>query len=201
MPRSQIWSDKVQSANVTARLSGTIAATLRWAAASGPHGLARGVLQTAGLLSMDARRCAGTCIAELDGMTTSISMVPVRCGRACARGAVWRAGVCAGLLVLGAPALAAGGQRQVPSTGPTAPTNHDPIPTVPGSPLPTQQPSVPQVPNPTDLQVPDEATARELEGQYGIGLGLLVLIGVLVAGAVIGLASLLLRRSWSSTKS
>jgi hypothetical protein len=60
---------------------------------------------------------------------------------------------------------------------------------------------VPQVPNPTDLQVPDEATARELEGQYGIGLGLLILIGVLVAGAVLGLASLLLRRTWSSTKS
>ena len=133
---------------------------------------------------------------------TSFSMVPARRERAHAPGSLCRAGLCAASLLLVGPAVAADTPTQLPSTAPSAPANHDPIPSVPGNPLPTRQPSVsPQAPNPTDVQVPDEATAEELKGQYGIGLGLLILIGVVVAGALVGVVSLLLRRSWSATKS
>lgn len=124
-----------------------------------------------------------------------------------AAGSVWRARVCAvGLLISGAPALAATSPAPVSSADSPALTEQGQVPTVPGAPAPapasdprSSDPTLPREPNPTGIELPDEVSAQELKGEYGLGLGLLILGGVLVAGVVIGLLTVLMRRSWSGT--
>jgi uncharacterized integral membrane protein len=45
--------------------------------------------------------------------------------------------------------------------------------------------------------VPDEVSVDQLKGQYGLGLGLLILGGLVTAGAMIALFILLVRKPWT----
>ena len=98
-----------------------------------------------------------------------------------------------------APVLAAAGDQaplitaQVPGL--------PPIPGLPPTPQPENDPTFPREPDPTGIEVPDEVTADQLKGQYGIGLGLLILGGVITAGAVIALLLLVVRKPWSEAHS
>ena len=56
---------------------------------------------------------------------------------------------------------------------------------------------MPREPNPTGITVPDNASAQEInKGEYGVGLGLLILGGVVLTAMVVGLFMLVMRRSW-----
>lgn len=112
----------------------------------------------------------------------------------------WRASVCAASLSLCAtPLLAAENASKPPVTAqvPGVP----PVPGLPPTPLPNNDPTFPREPDPTGINVPDEVTADQLKGQYGIGLGLLILGGIIAAGALIALFILLLRKPWSHAHS
>jgi len=135
-------------------------------------------------------------------MMISKSIVPAPRVRARALRSLLHSGVCAACLLLsGAPVLAAASPDPVSDVARPTPAQDGPISPVPGDPRPAPAPerSLPQEPNPAGLQLPDEVTAQELKGEYGLGLGVLIVGGVVIAGAVIGLVSLLLRRSWSET--
>ena len=56
------------------------------------------------------------------------------------------------------------------------------------------EPNKPQWSN--ELQLPDDATENEVQGQYAIGLGILLLFGLLSAGAVYALLVVLLKNTW-----
>jgi hypothetical protein len=57
--------------------------------------------------------------------------------------------------------------------------------------------SAPTTPMP--LNLPDEATANEVKGQYGIGIASLIIGTLLVAAIVAGLFYIISRRSWSAS--
>ena len=67
--------------------------------------------------------------------------------------------------------------------------------------MPKVDPTFPREPDPTGIEVPDEVTADQLKGQYGIGLGLLILGGIITAGALIALFLLVVRRPWTEAPS
>jgi hypothetical protein len=50
----------------------------------------------------------------------------------------------------------------------------------------------------TEIQVPDPASDAEVKGQYGIGLFLLVLGGLVAAGFVVALFRVVMRQTWDS---
>jgi hypothetical protein len=50
----------------------------------------------------------------------------------------------------------------------------------------------------TAIQVPDPASDREIKGQYGLGIVLLVLGGLVSAALVVALFRIVVRRSWES---
>lgn len=135
-------------------------------------------------------------------MANSIKLVtpPRRQTRSRRVSGAWRAGVCAvGLSLCAAPLLAAEKSASPPITAqvPGAP----PIPGLPPTPLPDSDPTFPREPDPTGIAVPDEVTVDQLKGQYGIGLGLLILGGVVTAAAVIALFILLVRKPWTEAHS
>lgn len=51
----------------------------------------------------------------------------------------------------------------------------------------------------TAIQVPDPASDREVSEQYGLGVFLLVLGGLITAGFVMALFRIVMRRTWDST--
>lgn len=51
----------------------------------------------------------------------------------------------------------------------------------------------------TRIQVPDPASDGEVKSQYGVGIVLLVLGGLIGAGFVVALSRIVLRRTWDST--
>lgn len=111
-----------------------------------------------------------------------------------------RASVCAASLALCASAgLAADGDdlpwitAQIPGV--------PPVPGLPPTPQPDHDPTFPREPDPTGIEVPDEVTADQLKGQYGIGLGLLILGGIITAGAVVALLLLVVRKPWAEAHS
>jgi hypothetical protein len=53
---------------------------------------------------------------------------------------------------------------------------------------------MPQVSN--VLQLPDDATQSEVDDQYGMGLALLMLGGLVTAGVLYGLMVVLLKNTW-----
>lgn len=53
--------------------------------------------------------------------------------------------------------------------------------------------------NPTQLQLPDEATNSEVRSEYGIGLVLMIAGGVIVTALVVGLFMVLMRKTWSAS--
>jgi hypothetical protein len=114
-------------------------------------------------------------------------------------GSWFRAGVCAvGLTIAGVPAIALAAPDLAPSsTSSVANAAELPPQPVESPARPTLDPTLPREPNPTGIELPDEVTANEMKGQYGVGLGLLILGGIVIAGVVIGLSTLLMRRSWS----
>lgn len=112
----------------------------------------------------------------------------------------WRAGVCAaGLTLCASPLLAAESSKApiVTAQVPGAP----PVPGLPPNPMPGGDPTFPREPDPTGIEVPDEVTADQLKGQYGVGLGLLILGGIITAGAVIALFVLVVRKPWAEPHS
>ncbi len=50
----------------------------------------------------------------------------------------------------------------------------------------------------TAVQVPDPVTDRDIQGQYGLGIMLLVIGGLLCTALVIALFRIVMRRSWES---
>jgi hypothetical protein len=59
------------------------------------------------------------------------------------------------------------------------------------------EPTLPREPNPTGITVPDPASDAEIsKGEYGLGLGLLILGGVILTAIVVGLFLVTMRRSW-----
>jgi hypothetical protein len=75
-----------------------------------------------------------------------------------------------------------------------------PVPGLPPLPAPGSDPTFPREPDPTGINVPDEVTADQLKGQYGVGLGLLILGGIITAGAVIALLVLVVRKPWTEAE-
>ncbi|HEU4582206.1 MAG TPA: hypothetical protein VFS67_28315 [Polyangiaceae bacterium] len=136
-------------------------------------------------------------VAALVGMETQSSTVvaPLVRSRAPARGSrLFRAGVCAaGLLLSGAPALAA-----APASADAIARTHSAQLDPSASPGTTRSdPSLPREPNPTGITVPDDASSEEIDrGEYGVGLGLLILGGVVLTALVVGLFMVLMRRTW-----
>jgi hypothetical protein len=56
---------------------------------------------------------------------------------------------------------------------------------------------LPREPNPTGITVPDDAFSEKIDkGEYGVGLGLLILGGVVLTALVVGLFMVLMRRTW-----
>jgi hypothetical protein len=112
----------------------------------------------------------------------------------------WRAGLCAATLSLCTAPLLAAEPIRAPGATAQAP-GVPPVPGLPPSPLPDSDPTFPREPDPTGINVPDEVTADQLKGQYGVGLGLLILGGIITAGAVIALLVLVVRKPWSEAHS
>jgi hypothetical protein len=96
------------------------------------------------------------------------------------------------------PSFAAATPEPVPSAlGPSAAEPSDPATALPIEQAPRLDPSLPREPEPTGIELPDELTARELKGQYALGLGLLILGGIVTAGVLLALFLLLVQRTWS----
>lgn len=112
----------------------------------------------------------------------------------------WRAGACAASLTLCASPVLAAESGKAPVITAQVP-GVPPVPGLPPSPLPDSDPTFPREPDPTGIEVPDEVTADQLKGQYGIGLGLLILGGIITAGAVIALLVLVVRKPWTGSPS
>jgi hypothetical protein len=132
-------------------------------------------------------------------METQTSMVAQRTRvRSRVAGSWWRAGVCAAVVCISAaPALAAL-TPELPSAS-ARPSSGEQRPTLPSE-RPSAHvldPSMPREPSPVGIELPDEVTADELKGAYGLGLGLLILGGIVTAGALIALLTQLVRRTWS----
>ncbi len=125
---------------------------------------------------------------------------PRPCVRSLGARSWWRAGACAASLSLCATPLLAADSPKAPVVTAQAP-GVPPIPGLPPTPLPENDPTFPREPDPTGIEVPDEVTVDQLKGQYGIGLGLLILGGIVTAGAVIALLVLLVRKPWSEAHS
>ena len=133
---------------------------------------------------------------------TSTVAAPIIHTRALARGSrLIRAGVCAvSLLLSGAPVLAA----SPASPEPQAFAASGQVERAPGDPLPGSQsatrsadPTLPREPNPTGVTAPDSASDQEIsKGEYGVGLGMLILGGVILTAMVVGLFMLMMRRTW-----
>jgi hypothetical protein len=66
------------------------------------------------------------------------------------------------------------------------------------TPVPNVEPSVPTTPTPMNL--PDDANASEVKGQYGIGLTGLILGTVFVAALVAAVLYVVSRRNWSASR-
>lgn len=66
-----------------------------------------------------------------------------------------------------------------------------------GAPAPNVESSAPATPFPMNL--PDDATASEVKGEYGIGMAGLIFGTVLVAAIVVGVLFFISRRSWSTS--
>jgi hypothetical protein len=132
---------------------------------------------------------------------TSTVAAPFIHTRASARGSrLFRAGVCAAGLLLSGPALAASpaqtDHRALSNSARMDPSPGDPSP---GSRAATRgaDPSLPREPNPTGVTTPDPASGQEIsKGEYGVGLGLLILGGVILTGMVVGLFMVMMRRTW-----
>jgi len=52
---------------------------------------------------------------------------------------------------------------------------------------------------PMPMNLPDEAKASEVKGQYAMGIASLVIAGVFLAALVVGVLFIIGRRSWSTT--
>ena len=58
-------------------------------------------------------------------------------------------------------------------------------------------PTLPREPDPTGVTAPDKVSDQEIsKGEYGVGLGLLILGGVILTAMVVGLFMLMMRRTW-----
>lgn len=63
--------------------------------------------------------------------------------------------------------------------------------------VPGVQSTAPTTPMP--LNLPDEATAKEVQSEYAIGVTSLIIGGLLIAAIVIGVLLMISRRSWSAS--
>jgi len=134
-------------------------------------------------------------------MDTVTPLRPAHRSRIASRvaGPWFRAGVCAvGLSLAGIPAISAAAPDRTLSAN--SPLTNGPLP-VESPAQPRLDPTLPREPNPAGIELPDELTANDLKGQSGVGLGLLILGGIVIAGVVSGLLLLLTYRSWSETRS
>jgi len=71
--------------------------------------------------------------------------------------------------------------------------------TLRSAPEPRRSPLAPERNRPqwsNELQLPDDATESEVQGQYAIGLGILLLFGLLSVGTLYGLLVVLLKNTW-----
>ncbi|HTV21861.1 MAG TPA: hypothetical protein VMG12_24395 [Polyangiaceae bacterium] len=91
-----------------------------------------------------------------------------------------------------APATRSPSDRGPAGTGVTT-TVHRTVP----APVPNVESSVPTTPMP--LNLPDDAKASEVKGEYGIGIAGLIIGTVLVAALVVGVLFFISRRSWSTS--
>lgn len=110
-----------------------------------------------------------------------------------ARTSLRAAALLAGAVCLGgvSPVLAA------PQAEPAAASPSSPEPSrTPGF-VPLDRSTQPQA-GETAVQVPDPASDREVEGQYGLGVFLLVLGGLVTAAFVVALFRIVMRRTWDS---
>jgi hypothetical protein len=114
-----------------------------------------------------------------------------RTGRASFRTAALLAGA-VGLAAV-SPALAA--PRAEPATSITTPSPGQP-PTGTGF-VASDRSTLPQA-GKTEIQVPDPASDSEVKGQYGVGVFLLVLGGLIGAAFFIALFRVVMRRTWDS---
>lgn len=151
---------------------------------------------------MGAVAAAGMGVAVLVSMETLTSTVaaPFTRTRALARGSrLLRAGVCAaGLLLSGAPALAAG-PASAETRAPASSGQGHRVAGNPDSQVATRMadPTLPREPSPIGVMTPDNANDQEIsKGEYGVGLGMLILGGVLLTALVVGLFMLMMRRTW-----
>jgi hypothetical protein len=114
-------------------------------------------------------------------------------------------------LLGGAPLLGASIAAAEPATMPARPTptapgesTHDDRPTdrstSPANRVtPTPNVDSPAPATPIPMNLPDDATTREVKGQYGIGMVGLVLGTVLIALIVVGALYFITRRNWSTS--
>lgn len=108
--------------------------------------------------------------------------------------------MCAASLALCASPLLAAESSKAPLATAQLP-GVPPVPGLPPTPQPGNDPTFPREPDPTGIEVPDQVTADQLKGQYGIGLGLLILGGIITAGAVVALLLLVVRKPWTEAHS
>jgi len=76
--------------------------------------------------------------------------------------------------------------------------NSDPVP----APLPGFIPLDPSLQPPTDttqVQIPDPASNQEVAGEYGVGLVLLIVAGLLTTAVLIGVFMIVMRQTWDAT--
>jgi hypothetical protein len=124
---------------------------------------------------------------------TSTVVAPSIHTRVPARGSrLFRAGVLSAGLLFSGPTLAAS----------SAPAEHvvrsaDPAPAGARAATHSADPTFPGEPNPTGVTTPDTVFPEEIsKGEYGVGLGLLILGGVILTAMVVGLFMLTMRRTW-----
>lgn len=91
------------------------------------------------------------------------------------------------------PAQAAPSSPSPTDTGNTTTTVHRDLP----MPVRGVESITPATPMPMNL--PDEAKASEVKGEYAIGMAGLIIGGVFFTALVVGLLFILSRRSWSTT--
>lgn len=109
-----------------------------------------------------------------------------------------RASLRAAAVLAGAVCL--GGVSPVFAASPPEPAVAAPSPAEPSQPsgfVPFDRSTQPQA-GETRVQVPDPASDREVQGQYGLGVFLLVLGGLVSVAFMVALFRIVMRRTWDS---
>jgi hypothetical protein len=87
----------------------------------------------------------------------------------------------------------------LPTLAPVAQASSAQTPSTQGSPQQSLDRPSAQSSNPTQLQLPDDATDAEVQSEKGVGMVAFVIGGIVVAAVVIGALFVITRKTWTAS--